>query len=272
MFYHIFTQLIDYFSAFNLFRYITFRAAAATITAILISIILGPLFIKMLKKYQVREKIRTEGPQSHLSKEGTPTMGGVLVWVTVLFLMGFFSYLATIETLPQWLIDFDFLSRSETLLPLGVLVASALVGLLDDWFNVTQRGGGKGGGLKMKHRILISTLIAAVGAWWFYFKLDWDVIHIPFLGTHSIGLWYIPFFIFVIVATAFSVNETDGLDGLAAGTLLAGYGSLGALAFMQGKYDLVAFCGVITGALLAFLWFNINQCTKWVSPLSCWPC
>ncbi|HHI03706.1 MAG TPA: phospho-N-acetylmuramoyl-pentapeptide-transferase, partial [candidate division Zixibacteria bacterium] len=84
MFYHLFTHLVDYISGFNLFRYITFRAAAATITAILISIFLGPLFIKLLKKYQVREKIRSDGPQSHLSKEGTPTMGGVIVLFAII--------------------------------------------------------------------------------------------------------------------------------------------------------------------------------------------
>jgi phospho-N-acetylmuramoyl-pentapeptide-transferase len=151
----------------------------------------------------------------------------------------------------------NFLTREQTLLPLGVFVASALVGLLDDWFNITRQGSGKGGGLMMRHRLIIFAAIASVGAWWFYFKLDWDVIHIPFLGTYGIGWWYIPFFIFVIVATAFSVNEIDGLDGLAAGVLLSSFASLGAMAFMQGNYNLVTFCGVIVGSLLAFLWFNI---------------
>jgi len=109
----------------------------------------------------------------------------------------------------------------------------------------------------MMHRILIYTAIAVVGAWWFYFKLDWDLFHIPFVGNFNIGIWYIPIFIVVIVATAFSVNETDGLDGLAGGTLLAAFAAYGAIAFSQGKIDLAAFCGAIIGALLAFLWFNI---------------
>jgi len=228
-----------------------------------IAIAWTPLLSHFLYKYKLGKSIRNEGAtpiysRLHKHKEGTPTMGGVLVWVTVLFVILIFAYLSSLEFIPEWIANFNFLSRSETLLPLGVLIASALVGLLDDWFNVKQRGGGRGGGLKMRHRLLIFALIAAVGAWWFYFKLDWDVIHIPFSGTYAIGWWFIPFFIFIIVATAFSVNETDGLDGLAAGTLLAAYGSLGALAFIQGQYDLVAFCGVITGALLAFLWFNIK--------------
>jgi phospho-N-acetylmuramoyl-pentapeptide-transferase len=97
-----------------------------------------------------------------------------------------------------------------------------------------------------------------VGAWWFYAKLGWDVLHVPFLGSFNIGWWYVPIFIFTIVATSFSVNEIDGLDGLAGGTLLSAFAAYGAIAFLQGRYDLATLCGVIAGALLAFLWFNIN--------------
>ena len=109
----------------------------------------------------------------------------------------------------------------------------------------------------MKHKILLYTAVAAIGAYWFYFKLGWNIFYIPFLGTFSVGFWYIPIFIFVIVATAFSTNETDGLDGLAGGVLLFAFAALGALAFTQRHYDLAAFTGVIIGSLLAFLWFNI---------------
>lgn len=222
-----------------------------------------PLLTHFLYKYKLGKSVRDDGTtpiysKLHKHKEGTPTMGGILIWVTVLIMTFVFSYVNSVPGMPTWLIKLNFLTREETLLPLGVLVASALVGLLDDWFNITRQGGGKGGGLKIRHRLVIFAAIAAVGAWWFYFKLDWDVIHVPFIGTYAIGWWYIPFFIFVIVATAFSVNTIDGLDGLAGGVLLTSFGSLGAIAFMLGKYDLVAFCGVIVGALLAFLWFNIT--------------
>jgi len=151
----------------------------------------------------------------------------------------------------------NFLTRSETYLPLGALVASALVGLADDLLNV-RKIGPHGGGLKMRHRLVVYTFIALAGAYWFYFKLDWDVIRIPFLGNFEMGFWYIPLFIFIIVATSFSVNEIDGLDGLAGGVLLVIFASYGAIAFSQGKMELATFCGVIIGALLAFLWFNIS--------------
>lgn len=184
----------------------------------------------------------------HAAKEGTPTMGGVLVWGTTL---------AFALLVPMIFSPFSFLSRAETYLPLGALVAAAIVGLVDDLFNV-WRMGAHGGGLRMRHRLFIYTAIAAVGAWWFFVKLERDVLHIPFLGNMDVGWWYIPIFIFIIVATAFSVNEIDGLDGLAGGTLLMAFGAYGAIAFIQGRYDLAAFIGVIIGALLAFLWFNIN--------------
>jgi phospho-N-acetylmuramoyl-pentapeptide-transferase len=151
----------------------------------------------------------------------------------------------------------NFLTRSQTLLPLGALVASAVVGLFDDILNIKGIGP-KGGGLRVKHKLIIYTIIALVGAYWFYFRLDWDLIRIPFLGDFFIGWWYIPIFVFIIVATSFSVNETDGLDGLAGGLLASSFAAFGVIAFTQGRYDLATFCGVIVGALLAFLWFNIK--------------
>ena len=221
-----------------------------------------PLLTHYLYKYKLGKKIRNNGTTPifsslHAEKAGTPTMGGILIWATTLIFCVSFFYLA--KFFPDSIFTkLNFLSRQEVLLPLGALVITALIGLFDDWLDVREKGVLGGGGLRMKHRLLIYTLIALVGAWWFYFKLDWTVLHVPFLGNYEIGWWYIPFFIFVIVATAFSVNETDGLDGLAGGTLLVAYGSYGVIAFTLGRYDLATFCGVIMGALLAFLWFNIN--------------
>ena len=226
-----------------------------TAVSFALAMILTPAWTHFLYKYKLVKSIRSDGhtpifSRLHRGKAGTPTMGGVLIWLTVLILALFFWWVSQLWPASVFSI-FNFLSRSETLLPLGAFVASALVGLLDDWFNVTRQGGGKGGGLTVKHRLLIYTLIAIFGAWWFYFKLDWDVMRIPFVGLYNLGWWFIPFFIVVIVGTAFSVNESDGLS-------LAAFAAYGTIAFLEGRYDLAAFCGVISGALLSFLWFNIN--------------
>jgi len=221
-----------------------------------------PLLTHFLYKYKMGKQTRSDGStpifsKLHLHKTGTPTMGGVIVWATVLVLGLIFYYLGEFTSLDIF-DKLNFLSRKETLLPLGALVATALVGLVDDWLDARGKNGFGRGGLKVKHRLLIYMIIAIVGALWFYFKLDWDVFHVPFLGNFTLGWPYMLIFIFVIVATAFSVNETDGLDGLAGGVLLSSFSAYAVIAFALGKYDLATFCGVIVGALLAFLWFNIN--------------
>ena len=217
-----------------------------------------PLLTYFLFKYRLGKQIRTEGApifaKIHGRKEGTPTMGGILIWGTTLILAVGFWFLSLF--FDGFFARLNFLSRSQTFLPLGALVFSAVLGFADDLLGIFKIGP-KGGGLSMKYKILLYTMVAIIGAYWFYFKLGWDVFHIPFLGNFIVGFWYIPIFIFIIVATAFSTNETDGLDGLAGGVLLFAFAALGALAFAQGHYDLAAFTGVIIGALLAFLWFNI---------------
>ncbi len=219
-----------------------------------------PLLTHFLYKYRLGKQIRDEGrspifSRLHQKKSGTPTMGGILIWLTVLILSVAIYYFSL--WFNHYFSFLNFLTRPQTLLPLGCLVSAALVGLVDDYLNV-RKIGPYGGGLSVKHRLLVYTLIALVAAFWFYFRLDWDLIRIPFIGNFNIGWWFMPFVIFVIVGTAFSVNEIDGLDGLAGGTLLVSYVSFGAIAFAQGRFDLAAFCGAIAGALLAFLWFNIT--------------
>jgi len=232
------------------------RILGLTAASFILAILLTPLWSKFLRKYNlVKKKIHKERApiftSLHKKKEGTPTMGGVLIWGTVLMLTAIIWYLSKLfpETIFHKL---NFLSRGQTLLPLGALIASAIVGVIDDLLGIFKENG-----LKVRHRLIIYTLIASFGAWWFYWKLEWDLIHIPFIGNFNIGIWYIFLFIFILVATAFSVNETDGLDGLAGGVLLVAFATYGIIAFSQGRMDLAVLCGVIIGALLAFLWFNI---------------
>jgi phospho-N-acetylmuramoyl-pentapeptide-transferase len=229
--------------------------------AFVFAIFVTPILTHFLYKYKLGKKIRNNGltpvfTELHAHKAGTPTMGGILIWGSILIIILAFYFL--FNFFPDGIFShLNFLSRSETLLPLGALIITALIGLFDDWLDVRGKGVLGGGGLKLRHRLLIYTLIAIVGALWFYFKLDWTVFHVPFLGNFEIGAWYIPIFIFVIVATSFSVNETDGLDGLAPGTLLIAFMAYGVISFSMGRYDLATFCGAIIGALLAFLWYNI---------------
>lgn len=241
---------------FYIIRILFFTAMAFVFT-----IAWTPFFTHFLYKYKLGKQIRDDGStplfsKLHAHKAGTPTMGGILVWVTVLIFSLAFYYFAQYIPYPIFQ-NLNFLSRSQTLLPLGCLVASALVGLLDDYLDV-RRLGYKKRGIKFSHKLLIYAAIALVGALWFYFKLEWDLIHLPFLGYYNIGAWYILYFILIVVGTAFAVNQTDGLDGLAGGTLSAAFSAYCVIAFMTGRYDLATFCGIIIGALLAFLWFNIN--------------
>lgn len=225
-----------------------------------LALALTPLLTHFLYTYKLGKGIRDAKAAPvfaamHQRKAGTPTMGGILVWGAVLILITVIAVLA--HFFGGVFGQFNFLSRRETLLPLGALVASALVGLVDDLFDV-WRMGKDGGGLRMRHRFVIYGTIALVGAWWFYYKLGWTTLYVPFAGYFDIGWWYIPFFLLIIIATAHAVNLTDGLDGLAGGTLLISFAAYGAISFAQGRYDLATFCGVIIGALMAFLWFNIN--------------
>lgn len=242
------------------FDFLVIKIFFLTFLAFVVAIGWTPLLTHFLYKYRLGKQIRTSDKAPifsslHAKKSGTPVMGGLLIWVTVLVLAIVFYYLG--QLFDGEFSKLNFLSRSQTWLPLGALVATALVGLVDDYLNV-RKIGPYGGGLSIRHRLVIYTLIALVVAWWFYFKLEWDFVRLPFVATFNIGWWYIPVVIFVVIATAFSVNETDGLDGLAGGTLLFAFMSFGAIAFVQGRYDLAAFCGVIVGGLFAFLWFNIT--------------
>lgn len=219
-----------------------------------------PLLTHLLYRFRLGKSIRSAvtAPmfaKLHEKKAGVPTMGGVLMWVTTLGIALVFALLGYL--FPDTFVGrLNFLSRSQTWLPLAALVAAGLVGIADDFMNVFKIGS-HGGGIHVRHRLVLYTIIAAIGAWWFSVKLGWDMLHVPFVGDVSMGPWYALVFILVIVGTSFSVNQTDGLDGLAGGALASSFGAYAVIAVLQGHYDLAAFCAVIMGSLLAFLWFNI---------------
>jgi phospho-N-acetylmuramoyl-pentapeptide-transferase len=232
-----------------------------TSVAFIFALFVTPLLTKVLYKYKLGKQIRNDGSTPlfsamHSHKAGTPTMGGILVWGTSAILISVF-----------WILDrafgfsnlhfLNFLTRKETLLPIGAFLGASLVGLLDDWLDVRQRGH-KGRGLRFRFKIWLYAFVAIIGAYWFYFKLGFESIHVPFAGSLHLGWLFIPFFILIVVGTSFAVNQTDGLDGLAAGVLLIAFTAFEIIAFTQGKENLASLIGVIAGSLLAFLWFNVN--------------
>ena len=227
--------------------------------AFLITIIIAPRFIKILRKYKIGKQLRTHASNGdvaaifqelHAKKAGTPTMGGVLIWgvtLIVVLLSGLSSELKFTEH--------SLFNREETLLPIFTLISTAILGAIDDYLNL--KGAGKSKGLNIRPKFLWLTALATLGAWWFHYRLGYDQINIPGVGNLGLGIWYIPLFIFVITATANAVNITDGLDGLAGGLLVIAFGAFAILAFAKGLFILSALCAVIIGALLGFLWFNI---------------
>jgi len=224
-----------------------------------LGVLLAPLLTNFLYEHHLGKQIRKDKNAPifislHKKKEGTPTMGGILMWGTVLIVIFLFFFLSRIAD--GFWGEINFLSRSQTWLPLGAMVGAALIGFIDDWLGVLHRGA-KGGGLMVRSKVILYTLIASVGAWWFFVKLGYTTLYIPFLGEVELGRGYIFYFIFILVATTFSMNETDGLDGLAGGVSLIGFSALLIVAFTQGLYDLAAFLSVLIGTIIAFLWFNV---------------
>lgn len=234
-----------------------------------LGIALTPILTHFLYKYKMwRKDARTTAPDgaptpifSKLHKERetkAPRMGGVLIWGTTAITALLF-YLLSGPTA-----KLNFLSRSQTWVPLGILLAGALVGLLDDFMTVLGKGTYKGGGLAFTRRLFLIGVIAASGAYWFYFKLEMTGIFIPGFGELSFGILFIPFFMAVMFAV-FSGGVIDGIDGLSGGVFASIFGAYSWIAFFQNQIDIAAFCSVITGAILAFLWFNIPPARFYMS-------
>ncbi len=192
----------------------------------------------------------------HKEKDtGTPRMGGIVIWVSVLFTT--FIFWAISQFFPsEFAKKLDFMSRGQTWLPLFTLIGGALVGLFDDFLVVSGKGKYTAGGLSLRLRILIVLWIGLIGASWFYFKLDVSSILIPFVGNWELGLLFIPFFMLVMLFI-FSSGVIDGIDGLSGGVLASIFAAYTGIAFFQNQIDLAAFCAVVVGGILAFLWFNI---------------
>lgn len=247
-------------NAINIIKVLT-----AGSSAFILAFFSAPLLINFLYKHKLwRHNVRSksiDGKDLPIFKKfhsqgevHVPRFGGLLIWVTALFLSYLFFFLSKTNF---WFFEkLNFLSRSQTWLLLFSLVAGSLVGLLDDVLQVKGRGRYIGGGLSLRYRLGLVSLIGLIGGWWFYYKLGWHTLHIPGGGDLSLGIWYIPFFIIVMLAT-YSGGVIDGLDGLSGGAFASIFGSFAVIALLRGQVDTAAFCAVILGSVLAFLWFNI---------------
>ncbi|MBE9547637.1 MAG: phospho-N-acetylmuramoyl-pentapeptide-transferase [Proteobacteria bacterium] len=255
MLYHLLYPLHETYSYFNVFRYITFRTIYATITALVICFILGPWLIRKLQSMRIGQPIRADGPDSHLSKEGTPTMGGILIIFSVVVSTLLWTNLTTDYV---WLV-------------LTVTVGFGLIGFIDDYRKLTNKSSkGIPGRVRLLGEIIIALFVSII----LYMKPGFSSsVTIPFVKTllPDLGWGYVIFSTFIIVGAANAVNLTDGLDGLAIGPviicfatyLLFAYfaGNLKISGYLQTPYvagvgELAIFCGAMTGAGLGFLWYN----------------
>ena len=264
MFYHLlYENLVDIFSPFNVFRYISFRAIYTTATSLIIALVLGPFMIRRLKQLRIGEHIRAEGPKDHQSKAGTPTMGGVLIIVSVLISVIFWS------RLDQPYIYLMIL----TMLWFGGL------GFLDDYSKLVKQ---QSLGLRGWHKIVLQTIGALAITMYLY---QWGPVQandpatrtsliLPFFKDvqPNLGILFIPFATLVIVGASNAVNLTDGMDGLAIGCTLFVAGTLGIVGYMTSHNEVAAyldifhlpvsgevaaiFCAALVGAGLGFLWYN----------------
>jgi phospho-N-acetylmuramoyl-pentapeptide-transferase len=217
----------------------------------LVSMLITPLYTTLAYSGQWWKKPRTTTTTGEKAtifnklhgekhKRLIPTMAGMIIVVAVALVTMTFN-----------------LSRAETWLPIAAFVGAALVGLLDDIINI--RGTGQGvAGLPSKLKLLLTTLVALIGGWFFYFKLEVDSIHIPIMGTEwEIGWVIIPLFVFVVVATANAVNISDGLDGLAGGLTVTAFAVYAIIAALEQRFGIAGFCMTVVGALLSYTWFNV---------------
>ncbi|MDA3902595.1 MAG: phospho-N-acetylmuramoyl-pentapeptide-transferase [Desulfuromusa sp.] len=255
MLYHLLYPLHTEYSVLYVFRYITFRTIYATITALLISFILGPWLIATLQRMQIGQTIRKVGPESHFVKEGTPTMGGALILLAII--------------LPTLLwADLTNLYIWVTLL---VTTGYGAVGFIDDYLKVVRKNSD---GISARQKLFWQILIALIASLLLYRSGTFDThLSLPFLKNVNpdLGAFYILFAILVMVGSSNAVNLTDGLDGLAIGPMIIAAGTFLLLAYLvgnaklanylqitgiQGAGELAILCGAMVGAGLGFLWFN----------------
>ncbi|OGG67358.1 hypothetical protein A3I99_05010 [Candidatus Kaiserbacteria bacterium RIFCSPLOWO2_02_FULL_45_11b] len=240
------------------------------ILAFCIGILITPLVTYHLYKFKAWKK---EGGKTaiggHVAAEfnrlkgdeetKTPRMGGIVIWGST-FITITVLYLLTLTSDNTFFNDLFFLSRSQTWIPFATLLIGAMFGLLNDFYDIEH--GGRG--VRLSVRLVLITILSAFIGWWFYAKLGVDSIGIPFGEPLYVGVFLIPFFI-LLTNALYASGVIDGIDGLSGGVFATIFSAYGGVAFMQSQYDLAAFCLMLTGSILAFLWFNIPPARFWMT-------
>lgn len=247
------------------------RVLIPSITAFIIGIALAPVLAHYLYRCRAWKKKAGKGngmgdgngtplfDELHKEREvSTPRMGGVIVWAATL-ITAFVFWVAAI-LLGEPYTSLDFVSRSQTWLPLFALMVGAGVGLIDDIFEVTRSRGG----LRLRWRLLVVAALGLFAGWWFYDKLDVSAVGIPFVGPIELGTFFIFFFMLVTLAL-YAGGVIDGIDGLAGGIFAIIFMTYAGIGFAQGQTELAAFAATVSGALFAFLWFNIPPARFYLS-------
>lgn len=215
----------------------------------LLTVIWGGPLIQILRLLKIGKQIRIEGPQRHITKLGTPTMGGWLFIIPVLVITGTLNLVSILTEL-------NVLGRS-ILLPLATMLVFAALGAWDDWKGI--RGVRRGEGLRARSKFLWQSLLAIAAALALRYGLDVPDLYLPnFPEEIELGFWYVPIAAFVIVSATNAVNLTDGLDGLAGLITAVAFAAYGIIASLQGQVFLMRFCFTIVGAVFAFLWYNVH--------------
>ncbi|MBI4771894.1 MAG: phospho-N-acetylmuramoyl-pentapeptide-transferase [Chloroflexi bacterium] len=216
--------------------------------AFLLTVIWGQPLIVILRRFKIGKQIRIDGPQTHLTKMGTPTMGGLMIVVPVLAITALLNVVSLVRG--------NFQGRS-VLLPLAVLTLFTLLGAWDDWLGLS--GVRRGEGMRGRQIFMWQCAIAAPAVLALYFALDIHSLVLPGVPfKYDLGYIYIPVGVFVLVGMSNAVNITDGLDGLAGLISATAFAAYGVIALLQGQVFLVRFCFTLVGAMFAFLWYNAH--------------
>lgn len=226
----------------------TSLALALSGLGFILAVIWGAPLLRILRHFKLGKMIRVEGPDSHVTKMGTPTMGGIMFIIPVAIVSVLLNAVS--------LLGIDVLG-SSILLPLIVMIAFGVLGAIDDWEGI--RGPRRGLGMRARTKFLLQIILAIIAA--FILKNYANVPQMYWPGSGAVfnlGIWYIPLATFVIVAMSNAVNLTDGLDGLAGLIAATAFAAYGGIALMQGNLFLGRFCFTIVGALFGFLWFNVH--------------